>query len=427
MKIFILFGFILFLSFSSANAQFEDAGKLGNYNKEPKFYEDLLDFSSGKKNTTRLDVFIQVPYSSIQFVKGDKGFVGNYSLTVSIFDSNKDKLISEKTWNEKVDVKTYDETVSKDLYSLNVKSFYLQPNEYLVRSSISDEESSNETPREDKITVRNLSPGFSVSDMMLISKRTEEEGKSKIIPNVSCNVATQRDGLPLFFEIYTDTVRNLKIEYAVFDDKKNKIYSETDYKNVNNGRTQIFHTIRDSSFSLGYYNLFVKVKDTVNNLTASIEKQFFSRWIGIPASITDLDKAINQMVYIASTQEIDHIKDAKTKEEKLKRFMLFWKKEDPTPETEDNEVFDEYYGRVAFVNAHFSSYIAGWKTDRGMVFIILGPPDNVDRHPFELDSKPYEVWDYYYLNQSLVFVDYTGFGDYRLTTPLTGDLYKFRR
>jgi len=61
-----------------------------------------------------------------------------------------------------------------------------------------------------------------------------------------------------------------------------------------------------------------------------------------------------------------------------------------------------------------------------MVFIILGTPNNVDRHPFDLESKPYEVWQYYELNRSYVFVDETGFGDYRLVTPLYGDDFRYR-
>jgi len=53
-----------------------------------------------------------------------------------------------------------------------------------------------------------------------------------------------------------------------------------------------------------------------------------------------------------------------------------------------------------------------------MIYIIFGAPNNVDRHPFEVDSKPYEIWAYYELNYSIVFVDETGFGDYRLQTPI---------
>jgi hypothetical protein len=61
-----------------------------------------------------------------------------------------------------------------------------------------------------------------------------------------------------------------------------------------------------------------------------------------------------------------------------------------------------------------------------MVFIILGSPNNVDRHPFALESKPYEVWQYYELNRTFIFVDETGFGDYRLVTPMYGDDFRFR-
>lgn len=61
----------------------------------------------------------------------------------------------------------------------------------------------------------------------------------------------------------------------------------------------------------------------------------------------------------------------------------------------------------------------------GMVYVTLGSPNNVERHPFEYDSKPYEVWDYYDINRRFVFVDQTGFGDYRLVTPFFGE-YRYR-
>jgi hypothetical protein len=54
----------------------------------------------------------------------------------------------------------------------------------------------------------------------------------------------------------------------------------------------------------------------------------------------------------------------------------------------------------------------------GMVYVITGEPSEIDRHTFEADSRPYETWVYYDLNQYFVFVDYTGFGDYTLITPI---------
>jgi GWxTD domain-containing protein len=195
---------------------------------------------------------------------------------------------------------------------------------------------------------------------------------------------------------------------------------------LNKGRNQIFYTLPDSSLEMGNFDISIVLKDFGDQKLASAKQSFISRWVGFPSTAKDLDEAIDQLVYIASADEMSYIRKGKTRDEKISRFKEFWKKKDAVPSTEENEVFNEYYRRVAFANANFSQYIKGWKTDRGMVYIILGNPNNVDRHPFEYDSKPYEVWDYYQLNRSFVFVDETGFGDYRLVTPLTGDLYRYR-
>ena len=86
----------------------------------------------------------------------------------------------------------------------------------------------------------------------------------------------------------------------------------------------------------------------------------------------------------------------------------------------------EYYRRVEYANAHFKGYFKGWKSDMGMVYITLGPPDQVTRRPYEMDSRPYEVWEYYTLNMNFVFVDNTNFGDYRLQNPTYGDWFRYR-
>ncbi len=426
MKNFLLTILALFLFAGVALAQVEEATEQNAFGTGPKYFEDILDFSSGKPDLTRIDVFIQVPYTTIQFVKSNDTFVGNFQVTVSIFDENKDKLVSEKIWNQKLETPNFNATISKNNFNLSLRSFYLAPGKYYLRTAIDDKESESEYHKEAIITVRDLSSQIAVSDIMLLSKRTEEAGKNKIVPNVSGNVATQKDGLPIFFEVYTPAPEKLTLSYSVSDKKDNEIFHDTELRELDSGKTQIFHTIKDSSFSLGYYKLTVKLMNGDQMITG-VSRMFFSRWAGVPENITDLDKAIDEMMYIASTKDIDYINDAKTKDEKLKRYLAFWKKQDPTPATDDNPIFEEYYRRVAYANAHFSHYVEGWKTDRGMVFILLGPPNNVERHPFDIDSKPYEVWEYYDLNTSLIFVDQTGFGDYRLITPLTGDLYRFRR
>ena len=417
---------IIFFAMIEIGAQTEQPVELAGTNGTPKFFQDILEFSPGEKNLTRLDVYTMVPYTSLQFVKSGQGFTNRYSATVSIFDKDKVKLIEEKTWNERLEVNDFDQTTLKDNNSLSLKSFFLQPGEYFIRSAIHDRESNTDLLLERVYKVRDLSSELAVSDIMLLAKRVEEKGTNKIAPNVSGDIIIQKEGLPLFYEIYSKIRCKINIEYMLTDVKKAKVFEDSMSRDIDSGRTQIFHTIKDSSISLGLYSLEVVIKSPDNNLTASAQKSFISRLAGVPAIITDLDKAVNEMIYIAPPHDIDIIKKASTREEKLKRFLAFWKKVSATPEGDDNAIFDEYYRRVNYANEHFSRYFEGWRSDRGMVFILLGSPDNVERHPFDSDAKPYEIWEYNNLNLSFIFVDQTGFGDYRLITPLTGDLYRFR-
>ena len=41
------------------------------------------------------------------------------------------------------------------------------------------------------------------------------------------------------------------------------------------------------------------------------------------------------------------------------------------------KIVRHFYGRVEEANRYFSSYVEGWKSDRGMIFIVYGPPDVV--------------------------------------------------
>ena len=111
----------------------------------------------------------------------------------------------------------------------------------------------------------------------------------------------------------------------------------------------------------------------------------------------------------------------------------FWQRRDPTPDTEENEFKEEHYRRIAYANEHFAAGIPGWKTDRGHMYIVFGPPDEIDSHPSggtydrpmeegggETSTFPFETWRYRYLEgigQEVIieFVDTCMCGDYHMT------------
>jgi GWxTD domain-containing protein len=393
-----------------------------------KYYQDFISFK-GNNDETRLDFFIYVPYTAVQFVKTGQGFEAGYTVTVSVFDEEKKNLITEKIWNEKIVAISFEITTSPDNFNLGHRSFELSPGVYSIKTSMFDRDSKNEYNSENKVVVKQFASVPTLSDIMLIARRTAVEGSSKIIPNVSRNIVTDRDPLSTFIEIYSDTVSSYLVDYEIFDENEVSVFKTTREVEANKGKNQIFNNIDSLALDLGKHLLKVTLRDSTGKVTDASAKSFVSRWVGVPITLTDLDKAVDQMVYLASPEDLAFIKNSETRMEKAKRFVAFWKRQDPNPADEYNPVFIEYYNRVAYANKNYTSYsIEGWRSDRGMVLIILGAPDNIDRHPFEYYAKPYEVWQYYNLNKQFIFVDNTGFGDYRLdpSTPLYGDLYRFR-
>ncbi len=393
---------------------------------QPKYYQDFLNFESDRENMTRLDVFIQVPYSAVQFIRGGVGFEANYSITVTIFDESGERMITERTWNEKIETTDFNQTTAGENFNLSMRSFHLEPAKYKIRTTIEDKDSKRRYSSDNIYTVRDLNKGLAMSDPMIIAKQTIVEGSNRIIPNIPRNVPLQSEGMNLFFELYSDSPQTVTLIYKIMDSDQKIVSEYSEERNLEAGRTTAFYTIEEFPIAIGSYTINIRLFNSRQKLLSEVNKTFLSRWSGVPINISDFDKAVSQLIYIATPSELSYIEGADSQEEKIRRFMDFWKQKDPTPDTKDNPVFEEYFRRIAYSNENFSTYFEGWRSDRGMVYTILGPPSNIDRHPFNYDSKPYEIWEYYELNRRFIFLDETGFGDYRLITPLRGDSFRYR-
>jgi len=104
----------------------------------------------------------------------------------------------------------------------------------------------------------------------------------------------------------------------------------------------------------------------------------------------------------------------------------FWKHRDPVPETPRNEFEEEHYRRLNYANSNFgrSSPLPGWKTDRGRIHILLGPPRNIEQYTNVNGVYPVEIW-FYLGDESLdlptgfnvIFFKRNGTGDYILYSP----------
>ena len=141
----------------------------------------------------------------------------------------------------------------------------------------------------------------------------------------------------------------------------------------------------------------------------------------------------DEVPYIIMEDERATFKKLTTDEEKEQFIEQFWERRNPNPGTPENEFKEEYYRRIAYTNEHYASGIPGWKTDRGRIYIMYGPPDEIDAHPSggqynrpieegggQTSTYPFETWRYRYIdgignNVILEFVDPSMTGEYHMT------------
>jgi len=139
------------------------------------------------------------------------------------------------------------------------------------------------------------------------------------------------------------------------------------------------------------------------------------------------------VVYIISPEERSAFLQLETNEEREQFIESFWLRRSSNPDLPENDFKEEHYRRIAYANEHFASGIPGWKTDRGRIYIMWGPPDEIESHPTggtydrpmdqgggSTTTYPWETWRYRYLegiqeNVILEFVDPSSSGEYHLT------------
>lgn len=387
------------------------------------FNLDVLNFYSSEGTKSRVDLYVEVPLGNLEFKRSKKDkkvFVSKFDLSIDVKDKD-GKLIYNNLSKEEVTTEETGQEYLSHNSQILTRNLFLAPGEYDVKVSINELSTEKFAEAQRKIYVKDFAAiPLSISDVMIVSYMSESAGKRTITPDVARNVGSI-DTFYLFYYVYNNNNEDfIDVNCRIYDNSKNEVFNKKEVINASQGsnfQNQLFMAFPTQGLTYGKFT--VEITAASKSFNASENATFENQSTQFPLPLTEINELISQLQYIAKDDEMDYLKSAKTTAEKQKRFIEFWKKKDPTPSTKRNEIMQEYYRRIAVSDKKFSTmYTKGWKTDMGMVYIIFGEPNNVDRHPFDLDAKPYEIWEYYDLDRQFVFVDNSGFGDYRLITPI---------
>jgi len=382
----------------------------------PVFHCDVVNVDSPQPEMSRLFIYIKIAFDELQFLREDSLFRAKYEVSVVIADK-KNFQVDGKVWEEELTAKSYQQTNSRSQYSLTYEKFDLPPGDYKISIGLTDQETKKTRTAKIKVNVENFKKKkLAVSEITFVRNlQTDSLGVKSFSPEVADYIIDLTNKLYMYFEIYSqsDKDETFDISYEIKNAKGKQVYKNKYKRRKDARRTLEYFPLSNSELSQGPYVMKLNVRQGARKVET--EKRFVIRWADMPSTISDIDLAIRQLKYIANKQEWKKLKKASS-DEKLDKFKEFWKKRDPSPGTPANEWMDEYYNRIAYSNVNFSGFRDGWKSDMGMIFIIFGPPSDIDRHPFDSESKPYEIWYYYTINRQFLFMDETGFGEYRLLT-----------
>lgn len=399
------------------------AGSLFAQENGSKFFFDAVSFKSEQEKHSKLDVSVAIPYQLLKFEQ-DSIFFAKYSARVLILDSNERTVAEEKISRSVKATNSFIAQGGNGDFDYFFKSINLEAGIYKAKVVINDELAGVEYERKRKVALLDFDNfNLSLSGTILVSKIEQTDRGYKITPFLADNIVPVTNSLFTVMEVYNKQVADTIPFIAVIYDKDDNVIfkSEVITKYIPNGKSSQYFPLKDIKGLKqgGVYKIRTlalmknaNAENFADKVIAGSERSVeYRRKIG-NASLDDIDMAIEQSIHAAYGDDMKYMREGKDEDEKVERFIKFWKSLDPTPSTERNEAIDEYFRRVNIASQKYKN----WRTDRATAYIVYGEPNTVERGNPDYYGRIYEKWTYGN-GRVLIFLDRNGLGDYRLVQP----------
>jgi GWxTD domain-containing protein len=376
-----------------------------------------------------VETYLNVNSKSIIYAKNAQGKL-QASINVNILFSKNDSIFGYGKYN--LLSPEYDDTLGVKPNFIDVQRFLLKRGEYIFELSITDNNNIAKPFSYTQQVIVDLNHEVpTVASIELVDSYKKADTTSAIskngfdiVPYVSSFYPEKMSELTFYTELYgiNRDIPNGEtfIVNTYLESFENRVKMQ-DYFRFNRSKSEkvvpILGSLNIKMLPSGNYNLVVEARDKENKLIAD-QRVFIQRSNpSIEANLNELnalnvhqtfveklsadslDEFIKYLRPISTRIEVDYaINVVKTKDilNKQQFFLSFWQKRNPlNPEEEWNK----YHIMVKEVNRLFKTQSRkGYATDRGRVWLQYGKPDSrlvFDREP---SLYPYELWQYYKLN-----------------------------
>jgi len=405
-----------------------------------KFYSDFCPF---KYNDNRLlfELYYSFYQNQLKYIKTDAGFETDGLISISIVDLSNNKIAINKDFRVP--------SIIPDTMSFNKNStvtgqlnFVLDSGKYSIRikgTDLNNPVDSTVYQYKNVVLSRYAEGKLSMSGIELcnnISSSSDEnsvfyKNTLEVTPNPPVVFGNNFSNLYYYFELYNLLKENITDSFTVLVEinnlKDEKIKTNETINVVSKPSRVEYGVFNINELKTNKYKLIVKIIDNKNNILLTNHKEFeiynsdtsvltskdaeSEFLLSEFASYSDdqLNEEFKNADYLCTDKEKEQYSVLKSLDAKRRYLFNFWKHKDISKK--------EYFDRVKYSNSKFDyNFREGYLTDRGRVYCIYGKPDEIQRFPFQSDTREYEIWNYNTIQGGVVFVfiDFSNEGDYRL-------------
>lgn len=369
---------------------------------------------------------VSLSNEALQFVRTSGGqWQANYEV-ITAFDADDDRPVpTEKRWEKSVEVGSFDETLVTGETIVFQTEIRALPGTYDLTVTVRDRNAEDTSRATATLEVPSYSAGDpALSEPVLLRVYQPGATGTDYVVNPSHYYATPPPDFDFVValagaprEASPHTLRARLVSSA---DAGETAATWTDTVALEGvGPTRVFGSLANVGARFGEYQLNVELVDGRGQVVASTTTPLLiagsSGWIA-----ENWKDALSIIRYEATGKELDILENIEGAEQRIAAWNCFWEMRDPVPTTAANEAMQDYFGRVQAANNEWKSALRpGYLSDRGRVFITLGPPDDITQRPVPSGEAPFEIWTYHRYNFQILFVDRIGFNNYQLESIST--------
>lgn len=386
-------------------AYYQSLGRLAA--GEPLPFVGSLAFARGPADTTVVVLGLSLENRALSFQREGNGFVARYRVDLSLQGEGRAPITVSR--DELVRVATFQETQRSEESILFQQTFRVQPGRYLVTAALRDPATGSAARAELTTEAPAFGAGTTTAPILVYQARGRAEPSDtlSLVLNPRGAIGYGSDTLLAYIEGYGYTGPT-RVPIEMRTETDSVIFRDSLFFRGGQAVESQVLKLRPDSLALGALRLAIGEGSGRREVAAVVS--FSGAWV-----VSNYEEMLDLLRYFGRDRMLDSIRDA-TDAERPALWRTFWRETDPDRSTPENEALNTYFTRLSIANRRYRSEgIAGWRTDRGEVFVTLGEPDETfETLPGQVGGRLLR-WNYINLRLAILFHDETGFGRYRLT------------